>query len=70
MKTVGIMPLKAVRKLAADFVANAPKLANITIRESSSTLVVESPQRVILRAVWVKKSQCHVMAVEGSVIVS
>lgn len=67
MKTVGLMTLKEVRKLAADIAASAPKQANIVIHESESSLVIESARGNLLSAIWVKKSQCSVRAVDGLV---
>lgn len=68
MKSVGIMTLKQVRDLANTIVNSAPVDASVTIRETSSTLVVSSAKGTLMRAVWRIKSQCGVQAVDGLII--
>ena len=65
MKTVGIMTLKQVQALAKDIAESAHESMKVNVRESSSTLVVDSARGPLLRAVWRIKKECHVMAVEG-----
>ena len=73
MKSVGIMHYKQLQKLVEEIkalAANPKHPATVEVREgqASSTLAVNGKKS--LSAIWRKKSQCAVQAVEGLLTVT